>query len=371
MEVPIQKITMKRLKMRLKTPFATSFGTMRHKEFFLLAASDGEGNTGYGESAAFTEPWYTEETVETTRHMLEDFLIPILGENKVSHPDEVSELFRPIRRNNMAKASVEGAVWDLYAKRKGIPLAEALGGKKQKIDVGVSLGIQPTVKDTLEVMEQYLEEGYKRIKLKIKPGWDIDVLREVRRRFPEAPIMADANSAYTLEDIDHLKQLDDLDLLMIEQPLGADDIIDHAKLQRVIQTPVCLDESITSLEDVKKARESGSCQVINIKISRVGGLTEARKIHDFCQRQGIRVWCGGMLEAGVGRAHNIALTTLPQFLLPGDTSGSSRYWEKDIIKPEVVVTDGEISVLDRPGIGYELDEEAVRRFTIEEKVFEL
>ncbi|MFC3038762.1 o-succinylbenzoate synthase [Virgibacillus xinjiangensis] len=370
MVVPIREINMKRLRMRLKHPFATSFGTMEHKEFFLLEAKDGEGNSGFGESAAFTEPWYTEETVETTRHMLEDFLIPILQKNQVHHPDEVTELFRAVRRNNMAKAAIEGAVWDLSAKREGLPLSRALGGEKRKIDVGVSIGIQPSVKDTLDVVERYLREGYKRLKLKIKPGWDIDVLREVRRCFPEAPIMADANSAYTLEDIDHLRQLDDLELLMVEQPLGADDIIDHANLQAAIRTPICLDESITSLEDATKAVELGSCKVVNLKISRVGGLTEARRIHDYCQEQGIAVWCGGMLEAGVGRAHNIALTTLPQFVLPGDTSGSSRYWEKDIIQPEVTATDGEIVVPEQPGIGFQLDEEAVRSFTVEEKTFD-
>ena len=241
--------------------------------------------------------------------------------------------------------------------------------KKAEIDVGISIGIQPTVEDLIRTIESYLKEGYKRIKLKIKPGWDLDVLREVRSHFPETLIMADANSAYSKEDISHLQKLDDLNLMMIEQPLAHDDIVDHAKLQSVIRTPICLDESIHSVEDVRKAHELGSCKIINIKIGRVGGLTEAKKIHDFCLQHDIPVWCGGMLEAGIGRAHNIALTTLPQFILPGDTAGSSNYWEKDIIKPEVVVKDGVIQVPDKPGIGYDIDKDAMDEFTEWTKVF--
>jgi O-succinylbenzoate synthase len=355
--------------MRLKDPFMTSFGTFRDKEFFIIEALDGEGNRGFGESVAFSSPWYTEETVETSLHMMEDFLIPLLQENEIVHPDDVSAIFSPIKRNHMAKAALEGAVWDLYAKRENIPLAQAIGGVKTEIDVGISIGIQPTVDDLLNVIDRYVQEGYKRIKMKIKPGWDVDILREVRRHFPDTPIMADANSAYTLADIDHLKQLDDLNLLMIEQPLGHDDIVDHAELQAVLKTPVCLDESIHSLDDVRKAVKLGSCQIVNVKIGRVGGLTEAKRIHDFCRENGIDVWCGGMLEAGVGRAHNIALTALSQFTLPGDTAGSSRYWEQDIIHPEVIAENGIIQVPDGPGIGYDIDEEAMNKFTVETKIF--
>jgi O-succinylbenzoate synthase len=247
-------------------------------------------------------------------------------------------------------------------------LGNALGGVKKEIEVGISIGIQPTVKDLLNEVEKYAEEGYKRMKIKIKPGWDIDVMKEVRKHFPNLPLMADANSAYTLADIDHLKKLDELNLTMIEQPLEHDDIIDHAKLQEVIETPVCLDESIHSLEDARKAIELGSCKIINIKIGRVGGLTESKKIHDYCKERGIPVWCGGMLESGVGRAHNIALTTLDQFVLPGDTAGSSRYWEKDIITPEVVVKNGIIHVPDTPGIGYDIDRDALEEYTLSKKV---
>lgn len=368
--IPIKQIKLRKLMMRLKDPFTTSFGTMQDKEFYIIEAIDTDGNSGFGESVAFTSPWYSEETVKTNLHVMEDFLIKILQENEVNHPDDVSKLFEPIKRNNMAKSALEGAIWDLYAKRKNISLAAALGGKKKEIDVGISIGIQPTVKDLLNTVEHYIKEGYKRIKIKVKPGWDVDVLRAVREQFPDTPIMADANSAYTLADIEHLKQLDDLNLTMIEQPLGHDDIVDHAKLQAVMKTPICLDESIHSLEDTRKAIQLGSCKIINIKIGRVGGLTEAKRIHDYCLERGIEVWCGGMLEAGVGRSHNIALTTLSGFTLPGDTAGSSRYWEKDIITPEVTVDNGIIKVPNKPGIGYDIDRDALKAFTVSEKVFE-
>lgn len=229
---------------------------------------------------------------------MEDFLIPILFQTPILHPDEVSKRFMSIRRNNMAKAALEGAVWDLHAKRNNITLSESLGGSKSQIDVGISIGIQPTVKDLLHVIDGSVKEGYKRIKVKIKPGSDIDVLKEVRRHFPDIPLMADANSAYTLKDIEHLKRLDDLNLMMIEQPLGHNDILEHAKLQAELTTPICLDESIYSLDDVKTAIELGSCKIINVKIGRVGGLTESKKINDYCKEHGISIWCGGMLEAG-------------------------------------------------------------------------
>lgn len=371
MTISVEKLKLHRLKMTLNDPFTTSFGTFQEKEFFITELIDKNGNRGFGESVAFTSPWYSEETVQTNLHMMEDFLIPLLKNNEVNHPDDVFDLFQPIRRNNMAKAALEGAVWDLYAKQKEIPLAEALGGKRKAIDVGISLGIEPSVHDLLKKIEQYVQEGYKRIKIKIKPGYDVDVLKEVRRNFPNTPIMADANSAYTLKDIDHLRKLDDLNLMMIEQPLAHDDIVDHAKLQAAITTPICLDESIHSLEDARQAIDLGSCKIINIKIGRVGGLSESKRIHDLCNEKGIDVWCGGMLEAGVGRAHNIALTTLSQFTLPGDTAGSSRYWKKDIIEPEVIVNDGVIQVPDQPGIGYDIDEEALEQFTIDTKEFTL
>jgi O-succinylbenzoate synthase len=272
-------------------------------------------------------------------------------------------MFSHIRKNNMAKSAIEGAIWDLYAKEKNIPLSMALGGELEKIDVGISIGIQKTVPELLAKIEAGLKDGYKRIKMKIQPGWDVDVIREVRNRYPDIPIMADANSAYRLKDIELLKQLDQFDLMMIEQPLSSDDIVDHATLQAEIKTPICLDESIHSVEDARKALELGSCKNINIKIGRVGGLTEAMKIHELCKERNVPVWCGGMLESGVGRAHNIALTTLDNFTMPGDTAASANYWHKDIIQPEVTVNDGVITVPKAAGIGYEVDYTAVDEFT--------
>ena len=360
----IKEVSIRKMSMTMKSPFSTSFGTLQVKEFLLLEVKDELGNTGWGESTAFQSPWYNEETVETNLHMIRDFLIPLVLDRKFTHPDEVNELFAPIRKNNMAKAAIEGAIWDLYAKRNKLTLSEALGGTAEKIEVGISIGIQKTPEDLVEVVRKSLEEGYKRIKVKIKPGLDIDIIRALRTAFPDVPLMADANSAYTLADIDLLKQLDAFNLMMIEQPLASDDIVDHAKLQKELKTPICLDESILSLEDTRKAFELGSTKIINIKIGRVGGLTEAKKIHDFCMAHGIPVWCGGMLESGIGRAHNVALTTLPNFLLPGDTSSSSRYWEEDIITPEVIAEDGYITVPKAYGIGYEPNLEAMDRYTV-------
>ena len=370
MVIPLQAFTLHRLNMALKDPFTTSFGTFQEKDFFITEVEDKNGNRGFGESVAFTSPWYSEETVETNLHMMRDFLIPMLVNNPIAHPNEVNDLFTSIKGNNMAKSAVEGAIWDLYAKRNGITLAEALGGNKTTIDVGISLGIEPTVEALLAKITHFVEAGYKRIKIKIKPGFDVDVLKEVRKHFPDTPIMADANSAYTLDDVEHLKQLDELNLMMIEQPLAHDDIIDHAVLQKQLQTPICLDESIHSYEDARKAIELGSCEIINIKIGRVGGLTEAKKIHDLCKEKNMNVWCGGMLEAGVGRAHNIALTTLSQFVMPGDTAGSNRYWQKDIIEPEVTVQDGTITIPTKPGIGYDINEEVLKQYTVDTQTFE-
>ena len=301
--------------------------------------------------------------------MLEDFLIPLILNKEIHHPDEVSELFAPIRKNNMAKSTIEGAIWDIYAQQTNQSLAHALGGKKDQIEVGISIGIQKSIEDLVALVDEYVRDGYKRIKVKIKPGWDVDVIRTLRETFPNVAIMADANSAYRLEDAELLKQLDEFNLTMVEQPLASDDIIDHVQLQKQMTTPICLDESIHSLEDARKAVEIGATKIINIKIGRVGGLTEAKKIHDYCESKGIPVWCGGMLESGVGRAHNVALTTLSNFILPGDTASSSRYWEKDIIEPEVVAENGYIQVPQTAGIGYAVNLEAVEGYTVAKKSY--
>ncbi|WP_391207927.1 o-succinylbenzoate synthase [Psychrobacillus sp. L4] len=362
----IKEMNIRKMNMTMKSPFSTSFGTFQVKEFLLLEATDELGNTGWGESTAFQSPWYSEETLETNLHIIRDFLIPLVLDRGFNHPDEVSELFAPLRKNNMAKAAVEGAIWDLYAKRNKLTLAEALGGTAEKIEVGISIGIQKSAAELIKLVRGYVAEGYKRMKVKIKPGHDVEILRALREAFPDVPLMADANSAYTLNDIELLKQLDEFNLTMIEQPLASDDIIDHAKLQKELKTPICLDESIHSLEDTRKAFELGSTKIINIKIGRVGGLTESKKIHDFCMANGIPVWCGGMLESGIGRAHNVALTTLPNFILPGDTASSSRYWEEDVITPEVVAEDGYITVPKAYGIGYEPNIEAMDRYTVDQ-----
>lgn len=365
----IEKVILRRMDMTMKHPFTTSFGTIHQKDFLIATVQDELGNEGWGEGVAFAFPWYTEETTETSIHMIRDFLVPAILNKTIEHPDEVNDYFSPIRRNSMAKATIEGAVWDLYAKRHNMTLAEALGGTKERIEVGISIGIERSTEKLIAKITSFIEQGYKRIKVKIKPGQDIEVLRMIRAEFPDIPLMADANSAYTLNDIELLKELDQFNLMMIEQPLASDDIVDHAKLQKQIETPICLDESIHSLEDARKAIELGSCRIINIKTGRVGGLSEAKKIHDYCEEKGIAVWCGGMLESGIGRAQNIALTTLPNFTLPGDTAGSSRYWEEDIITPEVVAENGYISVPKKVGIGYEPNLKTINKFTGDYWVF--
>lgn len=362
--IELKAITLHRVRMQLNEPFTTSFGTLSFKDFIVVEIEDGEGVIGWGESVAFNSPWYNEETVETNHHILKDYLIPLLLERPFKHPSEVNERFNRIRRNNMAKASIEGAVWDLYAKKIGLPLYRVIGGTKNCIEVGISLGIEKNISDLIKKIDTYVTEGYKRIKIKIKPGWDVDVLQEVRKVFPTLAIMADANSAYSLDDINHLKKLDQYRLTMIEQPLAHDDIVDHATLQKEMVTPICLDESIHSISDARKAIELGSCKIINIKIGRVGGITEAIKIHDYCKEKNISVWCGGMLESGIGRAHNIAITSLSQFNLPGDTAASSRYWKSDIIEPEVVVKNGEIKLVEEKGIGFEVNRKLLDLYTV-------
>jgi O-succinylbenzoate synthase len=365
----LQRVTLRHLQMELKAPFTTSFGTFTTKDFILVEAVDSDGVVGWGESVAFHAPWYNEETLQTNWHMLEDYLLPLVFKEPINHPDDLCKRFNFIRKNHMAKSSIEGAVWDIYAKKSGVTLSQALGGKTTAIEVGISIGIQDNVNDLLKLIDTYVSEGYRRIKVKIKPGKDVDVIQEIRKQFPHILLMADANSAYTLADFDRLKALDDFNLMMIEQPLSPDDIVDHAKLQSQLKTPICLDESIHSHEDARKAIDMGSCKIINIKIGRVGGLTESKKIHDLCMEKGVPVWCGGMLESGVGRAHNVAITTLENFVLPGDTAASSRYWERDIIEPEVTVLNGLITVPSQPGIGYEVNRRLVEEYTVSTKTY--
>jgi o-succinylbenzoate synthase len=364
----LKEINLYVISMPLKTPFQTHLQTVEERKSIIIEVVDKDGQKGYGEAVAFSSPWYTEETVETVLHMLSDFLIPLVLHSELSHPDFVSDLFKPLRRNNMAKASIETALWDLYAKQNGEPLADVLGGVRRKIPAGAVVAAN-SITAALQQMEMYLEAGYQRIKLKINPADDYVFLKEIRRHFPTAPIMADANSGYTLKDIGKLQALDEFNLLMIEQPLGVDDIFEHSKLQKQLNTPVCLDESIHSIEEVKTSIELGSCRVINIKIGRVGGLKPAMDIYRVCQEHNIEVWVGGMLEFGVSRAFNIAFASLPNFHIPGDISATSRYWQEDITTPEVIVEQGFINVPTTPGIGFHINEKRLNEVTLFQKSF--
>ncbi|MFB5662468.1 o-succinylbenzoate synthase [Alteribacillus sp. HJP-4] len=365
----INNIILRHIKMDLLHPFTTSVGTEKDKEIIIVEIQSVNGESGWGESVSITDPIYNEETITTNWHIISDFLIPLLFKENISHPVKVTERFKKIRGNFNAKAALECAIWDLYAKEQKVPLAKALGGKKKHIDVGISVGIQASVSEMLDQIKLSLNQGYQRVKIKIKPKWDVNILAAVREAFPDIELMADANCAYTLKDIDHLKKLDDFNLMMIEQPFAHDDIVDHARLQEQLQTPICLDESIHSAEDARKAVELGSCRIINLKIGRVGGLTESKKIHDFCKSRNIPVWCGGMLESGIGRAHNIALTTLENFILPGDTAPSSHYWEEDIIEPSFEMKEGGIPVPDGFGIGVQPKRKLLEQLTLKSKVF--
>jgi O-succinylbenzoate synthase len=348
----VRKITLREIHLPLVSPFQTSFGTTSLRRIPLIEA-DVDGVIGWGESTAGEDPYYSYETVETAWHIIRDFLWPSLQGREFSSAAEVLDIFAQVRGHNMAKAGVETAIWDAEAKQKNVPLAKLLGGTREEIGSGVSIGIQPSIEVLLAKVEKELAAGYQRIKIKIKPGSDIEPARALRERFPRIRLMVDANSAYTLNDAALLKQLDAFYLIMIEQPLGHDDIYSHAALQRELQTPICLDECIHDYEHARAAIEIGACKIINIKLGRVGGHTAARQIHNLCQQKSIPVWCGGMLESGIGRAHNIAMSTLPNFTLPGDVSASRRYWAEDIIEPEVEVTPrGTIRVPTTPGIGY-------------------
>ena len=360
----IESVILHRLRMELVSPFVTSYGAYTDRETIIVQAIDSDGHVGWGECVAFATPWYTEETVQGAWHMLQQFIIPPLLQQEIKHPRELTQLWSGIKRNAMAKAAVEMAVWDAYAKRQNKPLYQLIGGTRHEIKVGVAIGLQPTINHYYELIDQYLEQGYERIKVKIKPGQDLSLVASLRERYPQLPLMADANSAYTLEQTEELKQLDPYNLMMIEQPLAADDMIDHAQLQQHLQTPICLDESILHAEDVRKAIQLGSCKVVNVKLGRVGGWNEALRIHQLCRDHDVPLWCGGMLETGIGRAHNMALATLPGFTIPGDISASSRYWQRDIITPEVTVDQGSVRLPNQPGIGFEVDEQYAESLTL-------
>lgn len=366
----IDRVEIREIQLPLVHFFETSFGRTTTRRIVLVRVEAG-GVTGWGEVTAGEEPFYSHETPETAWHILRDFLIPWSLNWEWGVLSELALRFHPIRGHNMAKAGLENALWDIEAQMKRLPLSKVMGGTLQEIPCGVSIGIQDSVEELLDKIEREVAAGYQRIKVKIKPGWDVEVLDRIRQKFPRLPLMADANSAYTLRDLPRLKLLDRFYLMMVEQPLGWDDLVDHAKLQRELSTPVCLDESIHSSDDARKAIELGSCKIINVKLGRVGGFTAARELHDVCRSQGVPVWCGGMLESGVGRAHNIALSALPGFTLPGDVSASRRYWKQDIIDPEVEVTShGTIRVPETPGLGFAPNLERIERATVRKESFE-
>jgi o-succinylbenzoate synthase len=358
----LRQVTLREIQLRLLSPFETSFGISDLRRI-LLVEVEAHGVTGWGESTAGENPFYSYETVETAWLILRDYLWPMLRGREIAAAD-VGDLLAGVRGHPMAKAALETAIWDAEAQQKGVALARLLGGMRQEIPCGVSIGIQPTTAGLIAKVEEALESGYQRIKIKIKPGLDIEPVRALRETFPRVRLMVDANSAYRLEDAPLLKQLDPFHLMMIEQPLGWDDIYSHAELQRQLETPICLDESIVSFPHARAAIEIRACGIINVKLGRVGGHMAARRVHDLCQSKAVPLWCGGMLESGIGRAHNIAMSSLANFSLPGDVSASKRYWAEDIIEPEVEVSkQGTIRVPSRPGIGYAPRLERIEKLT--------
>jgi O-succinylbenzoate synthase len=370
----LQSVEMYLVRLPLIRPFTTSSHTKDHLDHILLRARDTEGAEGWGECASAADPYYCSETTESSWHILRDFLIPHVVGSAWEHPDDASQTWQAVRGNNFAKAGLEMACWDLYTRGAGQPLAGALGGTRKEIHSGVSLGIEPTIQGILEQVQRFLDQGYRRIKMKIGPGRDLAYLRAVRERWPDILLMADANSAYSLENPEHVKALralDELQLMMIEQPLADDDIVDHARLQAELATPICLDESIHTVHDARKALDLGSCRIINVKVSRLGGLSEAKRVHDLCLGRDVPVWCGGMHEFGVGRAANVAISSLPGFTLPGDVSGSDRAYREDIVDPPIRARAGAIDVpCDRPGLGFDANLERIQARTVRQLVLE-
>ncbi len=360
------------VRLPLVHPFTTSSHTKTYLEHILIRVRNGDGAEGWGECASASDPYYCSETSETSWHILRDFLVPSVLGLSWSHPVEAAASWAKVRGNRFAKAGLEMACWDLFTRANREPLARALGGTRQEIDSGVSLGIEATVDGILAQVDRYLAQGYKRIKMKIGPGQDVAYVSAVRKRWPDVLLMADSNSAYSLDDPAHvaaLKALDDLDLMMIEQPLADDDIVDHARLQAQLRTPICLDESIHSVDDARKALDLGSCRIINIKVSRLGGLSEARRVHDLCFARDVPVWCGGMHEFGIGRAANVAICSLPGFTLPGDISGSDKYYREDIVEPPILAEAGTIQVpWDRAGLGFDANVGRIKAATERELI---
>jgi len=368
--VKIASIELREIRLPLINFFETSFGRTTERRILLVRARDTDGMEGWGECTAGEGPFYSEEWVESAWSVIDNYLAPMTIGRGIEHAAAVSALMRPVRGNRMAKAAIETACWDIEARRAGVPLWKLLGGERAEIACGVSIGIQDTPEALMEKIGRELAAGYQRIKIKIKPGWDSAIVERVREEFPGIGLMVDANSAYTLADAPLFRQMDEYDLMMIEQPLAYDDMVDHARLQEQTRTPVCLDESIRSSEDARKAIEMGACRIVNVKLGRVGGHGEAREVERVCREKNVPVWCGGMLESGIGRAHNIALATLAGFTLPGDVSASARYWEEDVIEPPVTVSArGTIAAPAAPGIGFEIRQKRIDALTVRKESY--
>ncbi len=364
----IAAIHAREVSMQLVAPFETSFGVTYNRRILLLELNGEDGSSGWGEVTAGEGPFYNPETTDTAWIVLRDFLVPLLLGKTIGSAEAALRAMEPVRGHEMAKAALETAVWDALAKRQSMSLSKLLGGTQTEIPCGVSLGIHHDTGKLLDRIGQELAAGYQRVKLKIKPGRDIEVVSAVREKYPDIALTVDANSAYRLADISLLKQLDAFNLTYIEQPLEWNEIYQHATLQRQLRTPICLDECIHNLRDAEAAIELGACKVINIKLGRVSGHTEARKIQAYCLEHDVPVWCGGMLESGIGRAHNIAMSSLPGFVLPGDVSASKRYWEEDIVVPAVDVSAaGTILVRDSPGIGFDVNKKRIEKLTVREE----
>ena len=366
----IERIELHHISQKLVHPFRTSFGTQLERPCILVAVFS-EGLVGWGECTASDDPGYSYETIKTTWHILSDFLVPALVGQEITRPEDVPPHYAKIRGHAMAKASLENAIWDLLARAKGVPLSQMLGGQRERVEVGVSIGIQPTLEGLLDRVGQFVEKGYRRIKMKIEPGWELKPLSAVRERHPNVKLMADANSAFTLDHASLFQEMEPLKLLMIEQPLHYDDIFDHAKLQAQVDTPICLDESIHSPNHARWAIEMNACRIINMKVSRVGGLNNVVAIHDMCAAAGIQNWCGGMLETGVGRATNLHIATMPNFTLPGDISATDRYYAEDIAEPSfhLNAADSTITVPAGPGSGVEVLMDRVEKYRVRQQSF--
>ena len=364
-ELRIDRADLIVVRMSLVRSFETSSSRRSDLEHILVKVY-ADGLIGWGECASPVDPFYCEETTETAWHILKEFIVPAVLGRSFSSIEQLRAFYGKVKRNNFAKAGLEMAAWDLLARAAEQPLHALLGGTRNEILSGVSLGIESDMGRLFGIIDQYLDEGYRRVKLKIGPGKDVAYIGQVRERYPDLPLMADANSAYRVADLPTLKQLDEFDLMMIEQPLAHDDIVDHAQLQRALKTPICLDESIHTADDARKALDLGSGKIINIKVSRLGGLDEAKKVHDLCRERGVPVWCGGMHEYGVGRAANVAICSLPGFVLPGDVSGSDKYYAEDIVDPPILAKNGAIAVPDAPGLGWTPNEERIRKHTVRE-----